>query len=211
MRFFKFLNHVVNCSFRFCLFLLISSMRLLIALLPCFIMFTNHCAAQSGLNKAPTSTVIETADSITNFEALLQSNELDFLRRMDPNYDTQVPGFWKRCDTTKLNVRKIRIFRIGACKDTLQTQLTYENCVQHEYLTINVFKKKVVQYSADGQDFSAIIEFVYSKRGKLVRYVENGNPSKLSYGDDGFLTKVNCYVMENGKQKLKRSITFNKK
>jgi hypothetical protein len=185
-------------------------MRLLMAFLACFIIFTNYATAQKTLNKAPTSIVIETADSISNFEALLNSNELSFLRRMDPNYDTQAPGFWKKSDTTKLNVRKISIFRLGACKDTLQTQLTYENCVQHEYLTINVFKKKLVKYSVDGPEFSAIIEFMYNKRGKLVRYAENGNPSKLSYSDDGSLTKVLCYVMENGKQKLKRSITFEK-
>ncbi|MFT6747289.1 MAG: hypothetical protein ACJAZ2_001639 [Glaciecola sp.] len=183
-------------------------MRLLVGFLVCFVIFTSYSGTQSTLDNAPVSTVIKTADSTSNFEALLQSNELNFLRRMDPNYDTQLPGFWKKCDTTKLNVRKMRIFRIGACKDTLQTQLTYENCVQHEYLTINVFKKKVVQYSVDGKEFSAIIEFVYNKKGKLVRYVENGNPSKLSYGDDGKLTTVTCYVMENGKQKLKRSITF---
>lgn len=178
------------------------------ALLLAYLPIQTLSVAQDNLPGTPRTTIIKVPDSLSNFKALLQSNELKYLHRMNPQYDNQLPGFWKKLDTTKINVRKTRVFRAGNCKDTLQTGINYENCTHHEYLTVNVFKKKVLQYSLDSKALSAIIEFTYNKTGKLVRYTENGNLSRLEYDENKVLNKVSCYQLKDGKQQLNHTILF---
>jgi hypothetical protein len=168
-----------------------------------FLMKTNASPAQLIY-----TTVLKTEDSLSNFECLIKSEQLKFLKRMNTQYDNQKSGFWTKSDTTKINARKTRIFRMGDCEDTTATMPRYENCRHHEYLTINVFKNKVIQYSVDNQSFSSIIEFNYNKKGELVRYIENGNLSTFHYDKNGTLIKVSMHELQKGEQQLIGIITF---
>jgi len=165
-------------------------------------------SAQNVLDGDPVQQTIEKPDSIGNYQALIQSKKLVFLRYADPNYDGKSPGFWNKVDTVKINQRKSRIVKTGGCKDSVGAPVKLENCSEHQHQIVNVFTNRVLRYTAEGVNHSVLIEFVYNKKKLLVRYTENGAPSKLIYDVSGKLVSVQRYEMVSGKPKLKISYVF---
>jgi hypothetical protein len=167
--------------------------------------------AQNVLDGFPVPQIIETPDSVANYQALVQSMKLPFLRYADTNFDGKAPVFWSKIDTIKVNMRKIRIIKTGGCKDSTGLPVKVENCTEHQYQTVNVFTNRVLRYTAQGINHSVLVEFVYNKKKLLVRYTENGTPSKLLYDASGKLLSVHCYEMVSGNPKLKTSYVFKSK
>lgn len=132
---------------------------------------------------------IEVADSMSNFEALLLTNELCYLGHMSADYDNYDADFWSSVDTIANNDRVLTRVRKGRCQnpsDTSQIQL----CTEQQEHTINKNIGKVVKFTGSGSGYFARIEFTYNAAGKLIQYKDLDKVFCLRYDDKNNLVEV---------------------
>jgi len=132
---------------------------------------------------------IETNDSISNFELLLSTNHLYYLRHMSVNYDNYGKEFWKSIDTIKNDNWTITRFRKGACQESTDSS-QINLCIELQEHTINKEINKVVKFSGSGSGYFADIEFVYDELGKLIEYKDLNKVYYLKYDKEDQLTEI---------------------
>ncbi len=141
---------------------------------------------------------IKTTDSISNFETLLTTNYLYYLRHTSVDYDNYGTEFWKSIDTIEDNNWTMTRYRKGICKestDSLKTEL----CIEHQKHTINKKLNKVIKFNGVGSGYFANIEFVYDELGKLIEYKENNSKIYyLIYDSQNQLTEIKKTEIING-------------
>lgn len=151
---------------------------------------------------------IETTGSTSNFESLLSTNHLYYLRDMSVDYDNYGKESWKSIDTVKNDNWTITRHRKGQCQESTDSLKT-EFCMEHQTHIINKKLNKVIKFSGSGSGYIANIEYVYDELGKLIEYNENNNKIfYLKYDTENQLTEIIKTEIRNGIKKKTGLIKF---
>ena len=133
-------------------------------------------------------TTVWVKESESNFEALLATDHLYYLKHMSPDYDNHGKDFWQSGDTTKKD-GITRIYRNGACQyNEESSKLGY--CREQQTHTIKDAINKVINFTGTGSGYAANIDYVYNEKGDLIEYRDSNKVFYLKYDSQNNLIEV---------------------
>lgn len=149
----------------------------------------SHRNSSKSFNNNIETIWIEVADKMSNFEALLSTNHLYYLKHMSIEHDNFKSGFWESIDTIQNNSWILTTVRKGAFENTFdksQTQL----CIEQQQHTINKNIGKVIKFNGNGSGYFATIEFIYDDSGKLIEYRDWNKTFFFKYNNKNILKEL---------------------
>ncbi len=150
---------------------------------------------------------IEVTDSLSNFDALLLTEHLFYLRHMSVDYDNYGKNFWESVDTIKNDSWIYKRLRKGGCHNSTDTS-KIRLCIEQQEHTINKRIDKVVKFSGKGSGYFATIEYVYDELGNLIEYKHFNKIFYLKYDSKNELTEVLKTKISHGISKKTGLIKF---
>ncbi len=153
---------------------------------------------------------IEVADKSSNFEALMSTNYLYYLKHMSVDYDNHEDGFWESVDTIFNNDWILKRIRKGACKEVSGVGIG-KGCIEEQEHTINKELGKVVNFRGRGSGYITNIEFIYDQIGRLREYKDFDKVFSLKYDDKNNLKEVLKIEVNHGIRKEIGLIRFRKR
>ena len=152
---------------------------------------------------------INVPDSISNFQALLNSKHLYYLEHMDVDFDNFWEGFWVSVETKEYkNGTIVRNRSGGDCNKGTINGYTIKMCLEQQEHIIDKNINKVIKFSGSGSGYFATIEFKYDDFGNLIEYRHHNKFCYLSYDEKHNLVEVNITETWFGERKRTAVIKF---
>ncbi|WP_338764217.1 hypothetical protein WAF17_21270 [Bernardetia sp. ABR2-2B] len=136
-------------------------MKVTLILLLIFITF-HSCTSVSNKNNAEQSNLEE----VNNFDSLLKSDTLKYLKYSFVDYETYDKKYWDRIDTVFDTGSIILIQKGKSCREYI--------CVATESITIDKKINRVTKFSNTGSgDLGRSVSYIYNEKKQLIQYIEN--------------------------------------
>ncbi len=103
---------------------------------------------------------------VNNFDSLLKSDTLKYLKYSFVDYETYDKKYWDRIDTVFDTDSIIWIQKGKSCREYI--------CVATESITIDKKINRVTKFSNTGSgDLGRSVSYIYNEKKQLIQYIEN--------------------------------------
>lgn len=148
--------------------------------------------------------VVQVPDSLSNFEALLETSHLYYLHHMSPDYDNYGKEFWQDDSVTRETNWLLIRYRSGACEETD----SFRMCIENQEHVINKRLNKVIKFKGNGSGYFATIDFIYNTDGLLKEYRNQHEIFYFKYNEYDKLIEINKSEINRGVQSNTLRIIF---
>lgn len=137
-------------------------------------------------------TWIDVPDSLSNYEAFLNSGTLVYAAHMSPDYQADRYD-WDYVDTVEVDNEVFARVRGYDCDTTeeMESRIQSAGCTEMQEHRINLANNKVYHFDGTGADYAATIDFLYDAEGRLIScFAHPKERFTLRYSPDGELVEV---------------------